>query len=135
MAGLTITHELSVRFRDCDAYQHVNNAVYLTYLEEARAAWFFEAMGGPARADRFPFILASVHVDYKAPARYRQALAIDVSVGEVRNRSFTLNYTVRAGAELVAEASTVQVTYDYSAGTPIAIPADLRRALLDGSPV
>lgn len=128
------THELCVRFRDCDAFQHVNNAVYLTYLEEARAAWFFAIMGGPARPDRFPFILASAHIDYKAPARYRQTLSIDVEVGEVRTRSFRLDYVIRAGDVLVAEASTVQVTYDYAAGSSMPVPEELRQALLAGKP-
>lgn len=112
--------------------QHVNNAVYLTYLEEARAAWFFQTLGGPETADRFPFILASVHINYKAPAHYRQALAIDVTADGLRNRSFTLNYVIRAGDVVVAEASTVQVTYDYAAGAPIPIPDEMREAMLAG---
>lgn len=60
-----MTHEkrIEIRWRDVDAYGHVNNAVYLTYLEEARDAWSAEVLGKVA--DTWHFVLARVAIDYK----------------------------------------------------------------------
>ena len=59
-------HELEVRFRDCDALGHVNNAVYLTYLEQARFA-HWQRLTGVTGIPR-SFILARVECDYRAQA-------------------------------------------------------------------
>ncbi|MBM3268064.1 MAG: acyl-CoA thioesterase [Candidatus Sericytochromatia bacterium] len=132
MPPATYTHDLTVRFRDCDALGHVNNAVFLTYLEEARAAWFFAVVGGPRDPERFNFILASVQIAYKSPVRYGERIRVEVGVGEVRNRSFALEYALSTGDRPVATATTVQVTYDYTVGTPVPIPPDLAAALSRG---
>ncbi len=60
-------HELEVRFRDCDPMGHVNNAVYLTYLESARFAWWRSAFG-PLGLKEHGFIVARVEIDYRKPA-------------------------------------------------------------------
>jgi acyl-CoA thioester hydrolase len=54
---------IPIRWRDMDAYGHVNNAVYLTYLEEARDAWVQEVLGKVT--DTWHFVLARVAVDYE----------------------------------------------------------------------
>lgn len=129
---MKLCHEVTVRFRDCDAYQHVNNAVYLTYFEEARGAWFTRFQPGATSIQQFPFILASAQVDFKSPARYGERLSVSLAVGEIRSRSWEFVYEIRAGERLVAAGKTVQVAYDYGSGTAIAIPPDLRRALEAG---
>ena len=59
---MTTVHEerIKIRWRDVDAYQHVNNAVYLTYLEECRDAWVREVMGST-----FNFVIVRVAIDYR----------------------------------------------------------------------
>jgi acyl-CoA thioester hydrolase len=54
---------IAIRWRDMDAYGHVNNAVYLTYLEEARDAWVQEVLGKVT--DTWHFVLARVAIDFK----------------------------------------------------------------------
>jgi acyl-CoA thioester hydrolase len=54
---------ITIRWRDMDAYGHVNNAVYLTYLEEARDAWVQEVLGKVT--DTWHFVLARVAIDYE----------------------------------------------------------------------
>jgi acyl-CoA thioester hydrolase len=54
---------IEIRWRDVDAYGHVNNAVYLTYLEEARDAWVQHVLGKVA--DTWDFVLARVAIDFK----------------------------------------------------------------------
>jgi acyl-CoA thioester hydrolase len=59
-------HEIrfGIRWRDMDAYGHVNNAVYLNYLEECRDAWAQSVLGGVA--DTWDFVLAHVGIDYRS---------------------------------------------------------------------
>jgi acyl-CoA thioester hydrolase len=126
-------HTLEVRFRDCDPMGHVNNAVYLTYLEQARfahwrAAWGF---GFDQRPPELPgVILARAEIDYKRPARYGDRLEVAIGLERIGRTSFTYRYEVRDQAgQLVATATTVQVMYDYSTGTPVRVPDEIRRKL------
>ena len=130
------THRLEVRFRDCDPLGHVNNAVYLTYLEQARfnhwrALWGF---GTPQLAAGRPgVILARVECDYRRSATYGEALEIRLTVGELGRTSFRYEYDiVDEQGRTVLTAKTVQVMYDYASGTPVPIPDDIR-ALLTGA--
>jgi acyl-CoA thioester hydrolase len=127
----TFEHELDVRFRDCDALGHVNNAVYLTYLEQARFA-HWERLTGATGIPR-SFILARVECDYRAQATAGDRLVVRLRVAAVGNSSFTFEYEIVNGRtrEVVATAKTVQVMYDYAAARPVRIPDDVR-ARLDG---
>ena len=122
-------HKLKVRFRDCDAFGHVNNAVYLTYLEEARSHWLF-SLTQAARLEDIPFIVASIQIDYRSPAHFQEELAISVRVDQVRSRSFALVSEIRCGDRLVADARVVLVTYDYSTRKAVPVPEDLKLQLL-----
>ena len=135
-------HELDVRFRDCDAMGHVNNAVYLTYLEQARF-FHWRASGlvelargseagaaGAAPADVPGVIIARVEIDYRRPAKYGDHLRIDVGVAAIGRTSFTYEYEIRdAAGQLIASARTVIVRFDYALGRPVAISDQLKQAL------
>jgi len=110
---------------------HVNNAVYLTYLEETRFH-HWEACGlasgaiaSPPPAD------ARVEIDYRRAAKHGDVLSITLGVAAIGRTSFTYEYEIvdQSGA-LIATAKTVTVRFDYAAGTPVAISEDLKRALL-----
>ena len=126
---VTYEHEFDVRFRDCDAFGHVNNAVYLTYLEQARVeAW--HRLTGTTGLPR-NIILARVEIDYRAPATLGDRLLVRLRTVAVGTKSFTLDCdieNVRTRAT-VATARTVQVMYDYALGKSIAIPPDIRARL------
>ena len=135
MANAPFIHRLQVRFRDCDPLGHVNNAVYLTYLEQARfthwrALWGFGSPQLPA--GRPGVILARVECDYRRPATYGEMLEIRMTVAELGRTSFRYEYEVldEQGRTVVA-AKTVQVMYDYASEKPVPIPDDIR-ALLQG---
>ena len=68
------SHRIEVRFRDCDPLGHVNNAVYLTYLEQARLFYWRSMWGfGGAAAAALPgVIMARAEIDYKRPAKVRR---------------------------------------------------------------
>lgn len=121
-------HHETVRFRDLDALGHVNNAVFLTYLEQARIA-LLERLGliDDARAPRM--ILARAAIDFRSPASIGETIEIAVRPSRFGTKSFDLDYELRAGGRLVAEATTVLVAYDYTLGEPIALPDEWRRSL------
>jgi acyl-CoA thioester hydrolase len=126
-------HRLDVRFRDCDPMGHVNNAVYLTYLEQTRfnhwrSLWGF---GAPQTPPEMPgVILARVEADYKRPARYGDTLEIRLLVTNIGRSSFRYEYeVVDEQGRTVLTAATVQVMYDYAAGKPVPIPDGIRRLL------
>ncbi|CAN5722596.1 thioesterase family protein [soil metagenome] len=126
-------HRLDVRFRDCDPMGHANNAVYLTYLEQARFAHWREAWGLDVErlpADTRGVILARVEIDYRVPAKYGDVLEIRIGLERIGRTSFTYVYEVIGqNGELVATARSVQVMYDYTAGKPVAISDELRAKL------
>jgi acyl-CoA thioester hydrolase len=118
-------HREPVRFRDLDSVGHVNNAVYLTYIEEARIAFVAQAEG----EDPLGMIVARIEIDFRSPAELGDTIEVSVVPGTVGNTSFTLHHELRAGDRLVAEASTVLVAYDYEKEEPRAVPEAWRKLL------
>jgi acyl-CoA thioester hydrolase len=136
MAYAPFIHRLQVRFRDCDPLGHVNNAVYLTYLEQTRfshwrALWGF---GTPQLPPGMPgVILARVECDYRRPATYGQTLEVRMAVASLGRTSFRYEYEIVDDQDsTILTGSTVQVMYDYAAAKPVPIP-DSIRALLTGT--
>ena len=124
MEGFDFVHRETVRFRDVDAMGHVNNAVFLTYLEEARIAFLL-----PLGAEVTHMILARVEIDFRAPLRMGDEIEIGVRPSDLGTKSFELEYEVRAGDRVAAEAKTVIVSFDYESGRSIELPDSWREAL------
>ncbi|MEW6045029.1 MAG: thioesterase family protein [Bacillota bacterium] len=126
--------EEDVRFRDLDALGHVNNAVYLTYFEQARIA-YFQHLGWtwPQRAEEWFFILAEARCTYRSAARLGERLRISVAVSDVGRSSFRMRYRIAevSAGRLVAEGETVQVAYDYEQHRSVPLPDDVRRRLAE----
>jgi len=114
-----IQHE-QVRFRDCDAMGHVNNAVYSTYLEQARIGIL---------GDLEPFILARVEIDFRAELRAGEAVEVRSRCLQVGTKSFELEHQIWTGARLVADAKSVLVGYDYTVGASVPLTENQRRRL------
>ncbi|HEY9723369.1 MAG TPA: thioesterase family protein [Oscillatoriaceae cyanobacterium] len=122
-------HQVVVRWRDCDMYQHVNNAVYLTYFEEARGR-FWQVLKGP-KFDGFDFIIAEITCTYLSPAKLGEELVVVVEVGEVGNKSFQLSYTIleNESGRTVAKGRSAQVMYDHAKQESFVIPDEVRASL------
>ena len=131
MEGFPFVHHETARFSDLDRMGHVNNAVYLTYIEQARLAWF-----GPYADDEpMPLqdvILARTEIDFRSQVVFGENVAIGVRPSRVGTKSFELEYELRAGDRLVAEARSVLCGYDYVAGTSVEVPERWRRRLRSG---
>ena len=113
-------HQERVRFRDCDPMGHVNNAVYSTYLEQARIG----VLGGLD-----PFILARVEIDFRAELRAGEEVEVASRCSRVGTKSFDLEHVIRADGRVVAEAKSVLVGYDYEAGQSVPITDTTKRRL------
>ena len=124
-------HQIEVRFRDCDPMGHVNNAVYLTYLEQTRFAYWRELARG--QAIKPGMILARMEIDYRTPATVGELLDIRMRVVRIGRSSFESEYEVVDSRDrhLVAQARSVQVVYDYAAGKPVPMPDAVRERIED----
>lgn len=116
-----------MRFRDIDAFRHVNNAAFFTYLEQARVRYLIDLLRVEA-IERLPLILAAVQIDFRAPILFGQQVEIETRVEWIGNSSFSMSHRMTANGRLAAEARTVLVTYDYQAERPIPVPDAWRTA-------
>jgi acyl-CoA thioester hydrolase len=105
--GFPVVVPIQVRFRDLDALGHVNNAVYLTYLEVARAAYFSRLE--PDWVGKGHFILARAEVDFLRPILLQDPVEVGVRVVRLGRSSFDMEYLVLAAGEEAARGKTVQV--------------------------
>ncbi|WP_404954057.1 acyl-CoA thioesterase [Streptomyces sp. 147326] len=121
MTGMTRhQYRCSVRWSDMDVYGHVNNAVFLTYLEEARS----DLLGGQAAiagVDTFTAgcVSAKHEIEYKAPLEWREApVTVEVWVTGFKTVSFSLAYEVKDEGTLYARAASTMVPYDLEGKRP-----------------
>jgi acyl-CoA thioester hydrolase len=127
--GFRFSISQPVVLRDLDGFDHVNNAVYLTYVENGRVAYLREIVGAVRRTE-IGNIMASVALEYRAPLSYGDTVEIAVRVESIGTKSFQLAYRlVRTDGEVVAEASSAQVMFDFAADRTIPVPAEWREAI------
>jgi len=128
MDGFRIVHAQPVEFRDLDGLGHVNNAVYLNYLENAKIAYFRDVVG--ASDLQHLGIVADVKIAYRSPSFLGETLAVGVRVGRLGTKSMEFEFEIRgADGRLVAEGSSVHVTFDYDRREPIPVPDEWRRRI------
>ena len=120
MADFTHVYRDTVRFRDCDAMGHVNNAVYSTYLEEARIG----VLGGLSG-----FILARVEIDFRSELHAGEEIEVRTRCSRIGTKSFELEHEIHAEGRLAAEAKSVLVGYDYERGQSVPLSAELKERL------
>ena len=112
-----MVHEkrIEIRWRDVDAYRHVNNAVYATYLEECRDEWAEAVLGEDG--DLWGFVLARVAIDFRRELTLEDdAVIVSCRLVRVGNSSVTTREEVRTlDGELSAEAEAVLVARDAEA--------------------
>ena len=113
-----MTHEkrVEIRWRDVDAYLHVNNAVYATYLEECRDEWVDGALDGAG--DSWDFVLARVAIDFRRELRLEdEEVVVSCALERIGTASVTLRERIHTReGELAAEAEAVLVARDRELG-------------------
>ena len=121
MEGFDFVHRETVRFRDVDVMGHVNNAVFLTYMESARVRFLLH-LGTASTLDDLGIIVARIEIDFRAPLSFGDEIEVGVRAGRFGTKSFDLEYELRSNGRVVAEATSVCVAYDYGSGETIPIP-------------
>ncbi|WP_435197167.1 acyl-CoA thioesterase [Natronomonas sp. EA1] len=120
-------HEITVRYRDLDPMQHVNNAVYSSYLEQARVAYLREVLG----INKDPgMVVAHLELDFKRAVEFSdEQVAVACRIPELGEKSFRIEYEIRTDDGVAATAETVQVAFDREVGASRPIPDDWREAI------
>ena len=121
---MSFVHRETVRFRDLDSLAHMNNAVYATFVEQARIAFL-----SPQGADVQNMILARLEIDFRSPVELGETIEIAVTPTRIGTKSFDLGYVLRAGDRVVAEAKTVLVAYDYATASSVELPDEWKERL------
>ena len=108
--------QIEIRWRDVDAYRHVNNAVYATYLEECRDELAENVLAG--NGDVWDYVLARVAIDYRRElTQADDVVVVRCAVERIGTSSITLREEIRTlTGELAAEAEAVLVARDPETG-------------------
>jgi acyl-CoA thioester hydrolase len=121
-------HEVHMRWSDMDAYAHVNNTSYLSYLEQARVAMFFDRYDGTFSQGT---IISRHEIDYLRPIVYHpEPLRLELWIEDIAGAKFTVRYDVFDKDHLSARAATTCVTFDFQNDRPRRITAS-ERAILE----
>ncbi len=131
------THYLRVRYSECDAQQIVFNAKYAEYVDIA-ATEFTRAIWGDyadVLAQGIDNQVVSLKIDWQAPAKFDEVLAIQVDVEHIGNTSyaFKLYFSNHAKETRLAEATIVYVCVDSKTYQKKALPEHLREKLAAGA--
>jgi acyl-CoA thioester hydrolase len=124
MSDYSFATDVDVRFRDLDTMGHVNNAVYATYFEHARVAYFEEVLDVPLRETES--VLASLEIDFRRPVEIDDDVTVALRVPELGETSLPMEYEVRAGETIAATGETVQVAVDSETKSSRPIPDEWR---------
>ena len=124
---------IEIRFVDVDAFRHVNNANYLTYIEIARVKYFDEIVGWQYDWSKRGIILAKAEIDFIIPIEMRDEISVYVRCSRLGNKSFDLEYRIvrmfKGQEQLMADAVTVMVAFDYDEKKSIEVPEEWRQVI------
>lgn len=121
--------DIQVRFRDIDAMGHVNNAVYATYVEQARTEYFDQVL--EEGLDAVSTVLASLELSYEHPILLDQSVSVEIDVSEMGRSSLPMGYEILADGERAATAESVQVFLDPETERPHPIPERFRARIAE----
>jgi len=127
---------LGIRWRDLDAFNHVNNAMFLSYIEEARLRWLLTIDGEWMHAHAAP-VIASIQLDFRLPIGWPGDVVIELRCVRIGSSSLTIAHRVlSAGADgvLYADGHAVLVWMDPATGRSTPLPDPVRRCATDAVP-
>ncbi len=118
---------IEVRFRDLDVLEHVNNAVYATYLEVARLRYLTDVgLGAPPKPT---MMVARLEIDFQTSIVFGQRVEVGIRVAEIGAKSFAFAYEVRADGEIAAVGKSVQVWFDFASNQSVRVPDSARERI------
>jgi acyl-CoA thioester hydrolase len=121
---------VALRWRDLDAFNHVNNSNFLTYLEEARIRWF-ASWGGEWVSETMAPLLAAVQLNYRMPIPYPSDVVVELFTDRLGTSSVTIGHRIMSedGATLYCDGHVVVVWIERASGRPIPLPQAVRTAM------
>ena len=132
MEGFQATVDVQVRFRDTDALGHVNNAVYLSWMELGRMA-FTDAVLPEIDWTKIGFILAHVSIDYMEPVFLGDKVKVYMRAGKIGGKSVVLECLItktdKKGERPTAKGTNIIVAFDYTKNVSVPIPEDWKEAI------
>ncbi len=134
MSKFNFYHPIEVRYGDLDPQGHVNNARYLTFMEQTRVAYVRQLGlwdGGSFLS--FGMIMADAHVTFKAPILWGQPIRVGMRIEQLGNKSMHSLYRIEdtQTQHTLAEGSSVLVAYDYPTAQTIPIPDTWRKIIME----
>jgi acyl-CoA thioester hydrolase len=132
--GFRFTCEHPVRWKDIDAARVLNNAVYLSLVEQARFEYFHEL--DLLADEQVPFLLGETTIRFLKPGRAGMKLTIGARVLRLGGKSFDMDYEIRHGDEILATVRAVLVYADPVTLQTRTIPSHFRRriSMFEGIP-
>ena len=126
-------HELRMplRWGDHDALDHVNNAAYLVYLQEARVRWLAEHIADWHRAGDASPIMAAVQANYRRPLKWPADILVQLFCERLGNSSLTIGHRIVDANDpsiLYLDGNVVMVWIDPATGKSVALPEAIRAA-------
>lgn len=119
-----------VRWRDLDAFNHVNNSQYLSYLEEARLQWML-TLPGQGMDEHVAPVVAAAHLNYRRPIEWPNEVAIELFVERLGNTSVSIGHRIVAAGDadvVYCDGHIVLVWIDRASGRAAALPEAVRLA-------
>ena len=120
--------DLAARWRDLDAFNHVNNSNYLTYLEEARLQWLSH-VPGPWFDDHSMPVMAAAQLNYRRPIEWPAQLQVQLFCERMGNSSMTIAHRLvdaNDSERLYCDGHVVMVWMDPATGRPVPLPEAIR---------
>ena len=121
---------MTVRWRDMDAMGHVNNAKYISYLEEARVRWML-GVPGVSMNDAVAPVVAATHVNYRAPIVWPDDIVVELFVERLGSSSVTIGHRITSLEDesvLYSDGHVVVVWMDTRSGRSAPLPDAIRAA-------
>jgi YbgC/YbaW family acyl-CoA thioester hydrolase len=129
LAPILCAIDFEVRWRDLDAFNHVNNSAFLTYLEEARLRWL-ESLDGPWLTETSAPVLASAELQFRRPIPWPETLRVELRAVRVGTSSLTLGHRILSARDpdaVYCEGQAVMVWVDAASGKGASLPHVVRQ--------
>ncbi|MBE7491601.1 MAG: acyl-CoA thioesterase [Planctomycetes bacterium] len=126
------SYQIEVRSYELDVYDHVNNAVYINWLEHGRSRLLQDKgfnYTNIASVWGVRFMTVRTEIDYKLALKLGDRAEITTQVEKVGTTSVTIGHRIARlpGGETAAQAKVVIVYVDAGTGRPVPVPAEFVR--------
>jgi len=134
MSEFRFFYPVQIRYADLDTQWHVNNAKFLTILEQARLSYLLQLglWNGKSFLD-LGVIVADIHIVYKAPIELEEKIQVALRVSHIGNKSITMETEIRGTQDdsLKARSEVVLVAYDFRSKQTIPVPESWRKKITE----